>query len=69
MIHEILISVIGSDPDEAHAAIVQMAESRKAHVEEVAQQRVTEEDGDEVNAFCVEARLTGGVTYVHSRAV
>jgi hypothetical protein len=69
MIHEILISVIGDNPDEAHEAVVQLAESRGSDVEEVLEQHISHEDGDEVDGFCVQARLTAGASDVPSRAV
>lgn len=62
MIYEILISIIGTDPDEAHEAIVQLAESRRSDVLEVVGEPITPDDGDEVEGFCVQARLTAGDT-------
>lgn len=61
MIHEILLSVVTDDPDEAHEAIVQLAESRGSTVEEVVEERIFREDGDGVDGYCLQARLTGGV--------
>ena len=62
MIHEILLSVVSDNPDEAHEAIVQMAESRGSSVEEVVTQHITHEEEDEIDGFCVQGRLTPGVT-------
>ena len=60
MIHEILISVIADDADTAHEAIVQLAESRGSEVLEVEQDAISIEEGDEIDGFCVDARLTAG---------
>lgn len=62
MIYEILVSIVGSDADEAHEAIVQMAESRKSDLLEVISEPISEDQGDKVEGFCVQARLTAGTT-------
>lgn len=60
MIHEILISVVADDADRAHEVIVQMAESRRSSVLEVEEQSISIEDGDAIDGYCVQARLTAG---------
>jgi methylmalonyl-CoA mutase cobalamin-binding subunit len=60
MLHEILISVIATSEDEAHEAIVQLAESRGSDVLEVVAESITPDNGDEVEGYCVQARLTPG---------
>lgn len=62
MIHEVLLSVIADSADEAHEAVVQMAESRGSSVLEVVEEKISVEDADEIDGFCIQARLTGGKT-------
>jgi len=62
MIYEILVSIIATDADEAHEAIVQMAESRGSETLEVISEPINPERGDTVEGFCVQARLTAGTT-------
>lgn len=62
MIYEILVSVIAEDADEAHEAISQLASSRGSETLEVISEPINPENGDEVEGFCVQARLTAGTT-------
>jgi hypothetical protein len=62
VIHEILLSVVADRADEAHESVVQMAESRGSSVLEVVEEKISTEDGDEIDGFCIQARLTAGKT-------
>ena len=68
MIHEIIVAVIADTADEAHEAVVQLAQSRYATVLEVRELPLLPANGDRIDGVLVEGRLSPGLSVLGSPA-